>query len=83
MDLENLEKILEKEPKYRLGQAKEAIYKKSISNWEEATFFTKDLRERLNKECPLAIKTDVLVSKTEESIKARITLRTACRLRAF
>ncbi len=89
MDLENLAKVLENEPAYRLNQAKEAIYKKSISNWEEATFFAKDLREELNKECPLDIKADVLVSrpkgarldspegeaaKNYDAIKARITL---------
>jgi 23S rRNA (adenine2503-C2)-methyltransferase len=75
MNLENLEKVLEIEPKYRLKQAKEAIFKNFISNWDEATFFTKDLRDNLNKECPLDIKADVLVSKNEDSIKARITLK--------
>lgn len=74
MDIENLEKVLEKEPKYRLKQAKEAVFKKFISNWGQATFFSKELREKLNKECPLEIKADVLVSKKEESIKAKITL---------
>jgi len=75
MDLTNLEKVLEKEPKYRLVQAKEAIYKNFISDWSEATFFTKDLRDELNKECPLKIEADVLVSKSEDSVKARITLK--------
>jgi 23S rRNA (adenine2503-C2)-methyltransferase len=74
MDLSNLEKVLSNEPKYRLAQAKEAIYKNFISNWSEATFFSKDLREKLNKECPLEIKADVLVSKKENSVKARIKL---------
>ncbi|MCX6722383.1 MAG: 23S rRNA (adenine(2503)-C(2))-methyltransferase RlmN [Candidatus Staskawiczbacteria bacterium] len=75
MDLENLEKVLENEPKYRLKQANEAVFKNFISNWEEATFFTKDLRDKLNKECPLEIRASVLVSKKEDSVKAKITLK--------
>jgi len=75
MDINNLEKVLAEEPKYRLSQAKEAIYKNFISNWEEATFFTKSLRDKLNQECPMEINADVLVSKKEDSVKARITLR--------
>jgi 23S rRNA (adenine2503-C2)-methyltransferase len=74
MDISNLEKILEAEPKYRLKQAYEAVFKNFISDWSEATFFTKELRDRLNIECPLEIKAEVLVSKKEDSIKARITL---------
>jgi 23S rRNA (adenine2503-C2)-methyltransferase len=75
MDLSKLEKVLEGEPKYRLNQAKEAVYKNFISDWAEATFFSVELREKLNAECPLEIKADVLVSKKEDSVKARITLK--------
>ncbi len=75
MDLSNLEKVLENEPKYRLAQANEAVFKNFISDWSEATFFTKELRSKLNKECPLEIKAEVLVSHKEDSVKARITLK--------
>jgi 23S rRNA (adenine2503-C2)-methyltransferase len=75
MDLSNLEKVLSTEPKYRLKQAEEAVFKNFISDWSEATFFTKDLRDMLNKECPLEIKADALVSKKEDSVKAKITLK--------
>jgi 23S rRNA (adenine2503-C2)-methyltransferase len=68
------EKVLEGEPKYRVGQARDAVYKNFISNWDEATFFSKELRDKLNAECPLEIKADVLVSEREDSVKARITL---------
>ena len=74
MDISALEEIFQKEPKYRLKQAKEAVFKNFISDWSEATFFTKELRAELNKECPLKIAADVLVSKKQESTKARITL---------
>jgi 23S rRNA (adenine2503-C2)-methyltransferase len=75
MDLSNLEKILESEPKYRIKQAKEAVFKKFISNWNEASFLPLELREKLNKECPLEINADILVSKQKDSIKAKITLK--------
>jgi len=75
MDLSNLDKVLEGEPKYRLKQAEEAIFKNFISDWSEATFFAKDLRDKLNKECPLKIEADVLVAKKEDSVKAKITLK--------
>ncbi len=79
MDLSNLEEILNPpgggEPKYRIKQAKEAVFKNLISDWSEATFFSKELRDKLNEECPLEIKADVLVSKKEDSVKARITLK--------
>ena len=74
MDISKLEKVLETESKFRIKQAREAIYRNFISDWSEATFFSKDLRDKLNKECPLEIKADVLVSKKEDSVKARITL---------
>lgn len=74
MDILRLEDILKGEPEYRLKQAKEAVFKNFISNWNEATFFSKELREQLNKECPLEIEAEVLVSREESSIKAKIAL---------
>ncbi len=75
MDLNNLEKILEKEPKYRLKQAKEAVFKTLINDWQAANFLPLELRQKLNKECPLFIEHETLVSKTNDSVKARITLK--------
>ncbi len=75
MDILNLEKVLENEPAYRLKQAKEAVLKNFISNWDEATFLPLELRKKLNKECPLEIKADVLVSSDKSSVKAGITLK--------
>lgn len=75
MDLNNLEKVLEKEPKYRLKQAKEAVFLNLISDWQEATFLPLELRQELNKECPLLIKHEIIISKTKDSVKTRITLK--------
>jgi len=80
MDLSNLKEILKNEPKFRLKQAKEAVFKNFISNWDEATFFSKELRERLNKECSLKINAEVLTSKNKDSIKARITLNDGAKI---
>lgn len=86
MNTDNLEKVLKSEPEYRLKQASAAVFKNFISEWSEATFFTKDLREKLNKECPLDIRADVLVSKKDPSaggsIKARITLKDGLKIEA-
>ena len=55
MDITRLENILGGEPKYRLKQAREAVFKNFISDWLEATFFTKELREKLNKSGKLSM----------------------------
>jgi 23S rRNA (adenine2503-C2)-methyltransferase len=74
MNIEKLPKVLEALPKYRLKQAKEAVFKNLISDWNKATFLPLVLREELNEKCPLEIKADVLVSKRKDSVKARILL---------
>ena len=75
MNLENLEKIFENQPKFRLKQANEAVLKNFISDWSEATFFSEELRKKLNEAIPLKINAEVLVSKDKDSVKAKITLK--------
>jgi 23S rRNA (adenine2503-C2)-methyltransferase len=72
--LENLKEILKNEPKYRLKQAEEAVFKNLIGDWQKATFFSLELRQKLDKFCPLFINAETLISKTEDNIKTRITL---------
>ena len=75
MDLSRLESILEKEPKYRLKQAKEAVFKNLVLNWSEATHLPPKLREELNKECPLAIKGKIVQLAGDDTVlKAVIIL---------
>ena len=62
MNLDNLYKILEGQPKYRVQQAQDVIFKKLASNWSEATNLSKELKEKLNKECPLEIDGEVIRS---------------------
>lgn len=73
INLEKLQKALSDQKPYRLKQAYKALFKDLISDWDEATVFPIELRERLNKECPLDIKTgEVLEDK--DTIKAKIIL---------
>ncbi len=72
MNLENLVKTLEKEPKYRLKQAETAVFQKLIKDWAEATVFSVELREKLNKECPLSIEAEVFSSGDTEKIRLNL-----------
>jgi 23S rRNA (adenine2503-C2)-methyltransferase len=80
MNLNNLEKALEEEPKYRIKQAREAVFVNLIEDWNEATTFSLQLREKLNKECSLSIQAENLVSKTRDNTKARITLEAGVKI---
>jgi 23S rRNA (adenine2503-C2)-methyltransferase len=73
MNIINLERVLSHEPKYRLKQAKEAVFKNLIENWLEAKVLPLDLREKLNKECMLDINA-IFSSREKEVIKSRIIL---------
>lgn len=75
MDLTNLEKILSDEPKYRLKQAKQAVFKDLVESWTEVGAFSKELREKLNRECPLNIDAEIFPGETKEVIKARLILK--------
>lgn len=74
MNLEKLEKILAGEPTYRAKQAREAVFVKLIENWNEATNLPAELRERLNKECPLGIDFRPFISADRQTVKFLITL---------
>ncbi|MCX6790995.1 MAG: radical SAM protein [Candidatus Gribaldobacteria bacterium] len=73
MDLEKLAQALKDEPKFRLQQAKQAIFLNLISDWQEAISLPQILREKLNQECPLVISTQILTSQDQRSKKALIT----------
>ena len=74
MNLEKLENILHTEPKFRLKQAKRAVFVDLIENWDQATVFPLALREKLNQDCPLTIESEVLKSQEVDSLKALIYL---------
>ena len=70
----NLKEILESEPAFRIKQIQDAIYRQLITQWSQALNLPKELRVKLDKECPLAIKAEILESTDTKSVKAAITL---------
>ncbi|NOY35852.1 MAG: 23S rRNA (adenine(2503)-C(2))-methyltransferase RlmN [bacterium] len=74
MNIENLEDILKNEPRYRLKQIKEAVFRDLIDDWSKASNLPLALREKLSKECPLEIKGEILKSGDGQTVKALIEL---------
>lgn len=74
MNLENLEKSLSGEPKFRLKQARSSILKNLIDNWSKVTVLPLNWREKLKIDCPLEIKAEVFFSRDGQTEKALITL---------
>jgi len=74
MNLDKLNEVLEKGPVFRKVQAQKAIFQDLIDDWSQAKTLPVDLREELNKKCPLKINVQATVSEEEESIKALIIL---------
>jgi len=75
MDLTQLDKILEKEPSYRIKQVKLALFDGLIKDWNEVKTLPLSLRDTLNKECSLFIDAQIFTSKDKNTIKALITLK--------
>jgi 23S rRNA (adenine2503-C2)-methyltransferase len=65
--------ILEKEPKFRLKQINQAIFLDLISDWDEATNLSLNLRKELNKKSSLKIDGKIIESDSK-NIKALIKL---------
>ena len=74
MDFTQFHVFFEKEPKYRLKQAMEGLFRELASNWQEAGYLPAALRQKLDKEFPIGIIAETFVSKDENTIKALITL---------
>jgi len=75
MDLIQFQRLFDKEPKYRLKQAKKALFYDLIKNWQEALVLPLSLREELNKECLIEISAKTFISKDRNTIKALLTLK--------
>jgi 23S rRNA (adenine2503-C2)-methyltransferase len=75
MDLMQFPELFKKEPGYRLTQAKKALFQDLIKNWQEAAALRLNLREELNKKCPIGISAEIFVSKDKNTEKALILLK--------
>ena len=64
-------------PNFRIKQVQEALFKKGISSWDEATNLPAPLRENLKKDCPILSFTasKIVVSKQDKVAKALLTLQ--------
>ena len=74
MNLDKLADILSKGPNFRNVQVKKALFEDLIEDWSQAKTLPVDLREELNKKCPLRIDVQATVSEEESSVKALIVL---------
>lgn len=74
MNIARLNELLSNEPKYRLLQVKQALFRDYIADWNQASVLPKDLREKLEVECPLNIEAKILISKNKNAVKALISL---------
>jgi 23S rRNA (adenine2503-C2)-methyltransferase len=75
MDLTSLQKILAKEPRYRLQQVKKSLFQDLIDDWSEATTLPLRLRNELKRDCQIGISAETFVSKDQTTEKALITLK--------
>ncbi len=74
MNIEKLKEVLSGQPSYRFKQIQKSIFGDLIENWEGATTLPKELREKLNHDCPLDIKGEILKTGDKKTLKALITL---------
>jgi 23S rRNA (adenine2503-C2)-methyltransferase len=74
MNLEKLSEVLATEPKYRYQQINKFVFQDYISSWQEASSLPKTLREKLETECPLEIKVNLVKSEEKNTEKALIIL---------
>ncbi|MDA3802663.1 MAG: 23S rRNA (adenine(2503)-C(2))-methyltransferase RlmN [Patescibacteria group bacterium] len=73
MNIEKLSDILQDQPKFRFKQVEKALYSDFITNWQDLSVLPKDLREKLNNECPLDIEAKIFDGQNRGK-KALITL---------
>jgi 23S rRNA (adenine2503-C2)-methyltransferase len=74
MNIEKLKEVLKEQPKFRLKQCYKAVFFDFVENWDEVSVLPLDLREKLNKECSLEIKSEFTESRNRKTIKALVTL---------
>jgi len=73
MDWQKVLQVLATQSKFRLKQAQKAVFVDLITNWQECTVLSKELRDELNIGCPLEIKGQIFGSADSESAKALLT----------
>ena len=79
MNFERIKQLIKEAgaPNFRLAQVREAVFKRGISSWEEASNLPAELRARLQKEQPLLSfeVSKIVCSQKDRAAKALLTLR--------
>lgn len=74
MDLDILKQVLKNQPTFRYKQCYKAIFVDLVSDWNEVTNLPGNLRNELNEECPLSIRSEIFESSDKNTVKALIEL---------
>ncbi|MDA3815706.1 MAG: 23S rRNA (adenine(2503)-C(2))-methyltransferase RlmN [Patescibacteria group bacterium] len=74
MNLETLDKILEDQPGFRKKQALKFIFQDLGGDWDDATIFSKETRQKLKEKLSLKIDFEILWAKNKNSAKALVRL---------
>ncbi len=74
MDIDRFENIVAKYPKFRLKQAKKHLYKELVSNWRGSTVLPKSIIDELEKDFPINIDAEIIISKQKDTIKVVVEL---------
>ena len=78
MDFEKVKQYIKEAglPNFRIAQVREAVFKRGVSSWEEASNLPSDLRAQLEKDQPiLSFKVSkVVCSQRDRTAKALLTL---------
>jgi 23S rRNA (adenine2503-C2)-methyltransferase len=82
VNIEKIKEVLEKHQGFRLKQAEKNIYLDLIDDWQQSTVLPIDIKEELNKECPINIEADLFSSKNKKTVKAVINLEDGLKIEA-
>ena len=74
MNIEKLKEVLKDQPKFRFKQCYKAVFFDFAENWNEVSVLPLELREKLNKDCPLEIKSEFTESRNRKTLKALVVL---------
>ncbi|MDO8669312.1 MAG: 23S rRNA (adenine(2503)-C(2))-methyltransferase RlmN [Candidatus Buchananbacteria bacterium] len=74
MNIDKLSEILSDQPAYRFKQVYKAIWQDLIDNFDQATTLPKELRQKLNDNCPLNINGELFKTDDKKTLKALLTL---------
>lgn len=77
-----MQELFNKEPKYRLAQAKKALFQNLIENWREAETLPLNLREELDLKYPVEIPAEIFISKDKNTMKALFILKDRLKIEA-